>query len=63
MALNKDNSGVLFRYKKSNDRQPDFRGEAMVNGKKIEISGWNRTSDKGTEYVGLIFKEPYKNEH
>lgn len=39
----KEGSGTLFpnTYKKS-DNQPDWRGDALVNGVLVEISGWNK---------------------
>lgn len=55
--MNKDNTGVLFINQKSNDRQPDFKGEVTIKGVKYELAGWNNQSDKGTKYISLVAKE------
>lgn len=57
----KDNSGALFKNdKKESEKQPDYRGECVVNGKELAVSAWIKTSAKGTKYMSLSFSEPYK---
>lgn len=54
----RDNSGVLFKNDKGgNDRRPDYRGKAMVNGRKVEISAWIKEGNKG-KFMSLSFSEP-----
>ena len=47
------NQGILFRNDKKPEgsKQPDYQGNAEVNGKKVEIAGWIRTSKTGKEFV------------
>ena len=69
------NSGVLFAENKRNEKSPDFKGNIefdsalltyLVNqlnaGKdaKVEVSGWRRTSSKGTTFISLQVKQPYR---
>lgn len=54
----KNNSGVLFKNKKTSDKQPDYKGKVTVNGKEMEIAGWVKEGKNG-EYLSLSFKEPY----
>ena len=55
----KDNSGSLFsNLKKDKDSQPDYRGEVLVNGKKMSLSAWKKQGKKG-EFLSLSFQEPY----
>jgi uncharacterized protein (DUF736 family) len=56
----RDGSGSLFRNerKQEGDRQPDYRGDAMVNGRKVEIAAWLKTSASGKKFLSLKFSEP-----
>lgn len=56
----KYNTGALFKNKKEKDTQPDYRGQALVNGKPMEIGAWIKKSKKGTAYMSLVFREPFK---
>lgn len=52
----KDNTGTLFRNeKKQSETQPDYRGEALVNGESVWMSAWLNTSAKGTKYMKFAF--------
>lgn len=53
----KNNSGVLFANEKQNDRQPDLKGHALINGTEMWVSAWKRTSQNGKEYISLSFEE------
>lgn len=68
------NTGTLFNNnKKTAPTQPDSRGsifvdkvllENLINKSKgalveIALSGWNKTSAKGMDYVSLAASEPY----
>ena len=54
------NSGVLFKNDKKAEgsKQPDYNGNAEVNGKKVEIAAWIRTSKTGKKFMSLKFQEP-----
>ena len=53
MEYDNTNRGVLFTNKKKNEKQPDFTGQINIEGKEWEISGWKKTSAKGTEFTSL----------
>lgn len=49
-----DNRGALFQNDdKSNDKQPDFKGRIRVDGRDYWISGWEKRSKKGDDYLSL----------
>jgi uncharacterized protein (DUF736 family) len=55
----KNNSGALFKNdNKTTDKQPDYKGDAIINGEKKQISAWINTSAKGLKYMSLTFQEP-----
>jgi uncharacterized protein (DUF736 family) len=55
----KNNAGVLFKNQhKTNDKQPDYKGDAIINGEPKQISAWINTSVKGLKYMSLTFQEP-----
>jgi hypothetical protein len=54
----KENSGALFKNNKTKDTQPDYTGDAMVNGQKVRISAWIKKSARGTAFMSLAFSEP-----
>ncbi|MDI6976640.1 hypothetical protein [Serratia sp. Se-RSBMAAmG] len=51
------NTGYLFPNEKKNDRQPDFRGKATIEGKEFLISAWKRDKD-GAEILSLSITDP-----
>jgi uncharacterized protein (DUF736 family) len=58
---NKNNTGVAFKNdKKTTDKQPNYKGKAVVDGVEKEIAIWVRESKTGTEYFSLMFSEPFK---
>lgn len=60
-SKNKNNSGAIFKNaKKTNEKQPDYKGTVNVNGKDMEISLWLKESQKGTKYFSASFQEPFK---
>lgn len=60
----KNNSGAIFKNaKKTNEKQPDYQGNCVVNGKEMQISLWLRQSQKGVNYFSAAFSEPYKKEN
>ena len=55
----KNNAGALFKNQhKTNDKQPDYKGDAIINGEPKQISAWINTSAKGLKYMSLTFQEP-----
>jgi uncharacterized protein (DUF736 family) len=54
----KNNSGALFINEQKNDKQPNYRGTALINGKEMKIAGWKRESKSGITYLSLLFEEP-----
>jgi len=56
----KPNTGALFKNQKEKENHPDYRGQALVNGKPMEIAAWIKKSKKGTSYMSLVFSEPFK---
>lgn len=61
MFTPRDNAGALFHQKektkeKTNEKAPDYSGEALINGVPMKIAGWRKTSAKGTAYLSLSFQ-------
>lgn len=54
----KPDTGAMFPNRKQNLRQPDWRGNAMINGRMVDIAAWVKTSSRGTEFLSLKFSEP-----
>ena len=55
----KNNAGVLFKNQyKTTDKQPDYKGDAIIDGQPKQISAWINTSEKGLKYMSLTFQEP-----
>lgn len=50
--------GVLFRNdKKQREEQPDYRGNATVDGREYWLSAWINTSSKdGSKYMSVSFQ-------
>ena len=49
----KEGQGSLFKNEKQNDRQPDYKGTILINGVTYEVAAWERTSQKGMQYLSL----------
>ena len=58
----KEGQGSLFMNEKTNDKQPDFVGDALFEGKKIKISAWKRTSKNGKHYLSLSVQKPQESQ-
>jgi uncharacterized protein (DUF736 family) len=55
----KNNAGALFKNdNKTKETQPDYKGNAIINGQPKQISAWINTSAKGLKYMSLTFEEP-----
>lgn len=53
----KENTGVLFKNDRKNDKQPAYRGEINVEGKHWSIALWDRKSSKGATYLSFAIQE------
>jgi len=54
----KNNSGTIFRNEQKEKAQaPDYTGTATVGEKKYRISGWINKSNKGANYLRVLFTE------
>ena len=57
----KDNSGAIFKNdKKGNDKAPDYKGNAVIDGVEKEMALWLKQSKAGVSYMSIAFSEPYK---
>lgn len=44
-----ENSGVLFKNtNKKEDKQPDYTGNILIEGKEMRLAGWIKQGKKGT---------------
>jgi hypothetical protein len=52
-------SGVLFKNdKKGNEKAPDYQGNCLIAGEKLQISAWIKEGAKG-KFMSLAFSEPF----
>lgn len=52
-------TGALFKNKnKRQDNHPDYTGSCTIEGKKLNIAAWLKTSGKGEKYMSISFSEP-----
>lgn len=58
----KEGQGSLFVNEKTNDKQPDFVGEGLFDGKKLKISAWKRVSKNGKHYLSLSLQKPQESQ-
>jgi len=58
MQYDNNMSGVLFKNdKKGNEKRPDYRGTAVINGVDLNISAWLKASKKtGDKFLSLRFE-------
>jgi len=56
--MSRDNSGNLFKntYKEEGSKQPDYKGNVMINGVVMAVSGWVNNDKNGNPYFGLSFQ-------
>lgn len=56
--MENNNKGALFiDNKRTNEKAPQYRGNAIVNGVQVKISAWVNVSQKdGTKYLSLKFE-------
>jgi hypothetical protein len=54
----RDNSGTLFVNDRKTDPKsslPDRKGDGVINGQKVWISGWLKDGKNGTQFLSLSF--------
>ena len=51
----KPNTGSLFKNDRKTGNQPDYRGDANVNGAVCKISGWVKAKKDGSKFLSLVF--------
>lgn len=53
----KPNSGSLFKNdRKQKETHPDYKGDALINGRAVWIAAWIKKGKKGT-FMSLSFEE------
>jgi hypothetical protein len=53
MYERKSGDGALFQNRKQNDKQPDVRGNLLLDGKEYEIAGWQKSTRNGDPWWAL----------
>ena len=53
---------ILFVNENVKGNQPAYRGSIMVNGKPVDIVGWNKISKKGYKMITGGMSTPKKEE-
>lgn len=49
-------SGSLFKNtKKDSDRAPDYRGDCLINGVSLWVSGWIKETRNGDKFLSIAF--------
>ena len=55
----RDNSGTLFRNtRKTEDEptQPDYRGDAKINGQEFWMNAWVKQAKNGGKFMSFSFR-------
>ncbi len=53
MYERKSGDGALFQNRKQNEKQPDVRGNLLLDGKEYEIAGWQKSTRNGDPWWAL----------
>jgi hypothetical protein len=56
MSFDDTNRGALFREDKQKEGDRDYSGTINIGGVEYWLSGWVKTSKKGTKYLSLAAK-------
>lgn len=61
----RDNSGVLFKNdRKENPNQPDYKGDAMINGVEFWVSAWvKKPKNGGNSFMSFAYKPKEQGAH
>lgn len=55
---NKEMKGFLFpNGNKTEEKHPDFKGNILVNNKKIWVAGWKHSNSENKEWISLSLTE------
>ena len=53
----RDNSGSLFKNdKRTDEKNPHYKGSAMVNGEEFWLSAWMKEGKSGVKFMSLALK-------
>lgn len=54
----KEGQGSLFKnQKKTDEKHPDYKGDCLLNGKKMQIAAWIKEAKNGSKFMSLRIKE------
>jgi hypothetical protein len=56
----RDMTGIIFRNarKKEHSKQPDYRGELLIDGVLYELARWGREAKNGRKFFALSVQVP-----
>jgi len=54
----KENQILIFKNKKETEKQPDYRGQVMINGEVKEVALWVNESKAGNKYFNGLISDP-----
>lgn len=61
MAYDNELKGVLFKNtEKEKETQPDYRGDAQIDGVSYFMDAWINTAESGRKYMSVKFKAKEK---
>lgn len=51
------NTGCMFvnLSKSENPKRPDYRGDVLINDKRMWVAAWIKHKDNGEQYLSLVF--------
>lgn len=58
----KVNKVVIFKNRKTGEKQPEWKGKIDINGERFEIALWESISAKGEKYLSGSIQPPRKEE-
>jgi len=47
---------IFANDKQGNDKRPDFKGSALIDGKEYDVALWTRQSQSGRKYISGSIK-------
>lgn len=48
--LKEGNINIFKNKKRENENQPEYKGEAMINGQLVDIAFWAKVTKNGEKY-------------
>ena len=52
------NSGLAFQNDRGSEKAPQFKGEILFDGKRIEVAIWERTTKSGKKMLSMNVQDP-----